>query len=197
VKRDAFAAITADLEREQQRKRRHFTPALMIATAIAIAIIGIVGVRVDLFEQPSWQLAIQGVTWVLCLLVFPAIGVGLLFPPRWARVLLAIAGVVAAMLAAIGWPPQPGDTGSAPCAWVSIGGGAAFLAIGAVSGAFAQRRARSSGFWVAAGLGLTALAAITWICPNPCGAHIGLMHVAPTAGLVVLGAVLGLVLHPR
>src|SRR5688500_9196349 len=148
----------------------------------------IVGVRVDLFEQPSWQLAIQAVSWGLCLLVFPAIGVGLWFPPRWARVLLAIAGVVAAMLAAIGWPPQPGDAGTAPCAWVLIGGGVVFLGIGAVSGAFAQRRARSSGFWVAAGVGLTALAAITWICPNPCGAHVAWMHVAPTAGLVVLGA---------
>jgi hypothetical protein len=196
-KLDAFAAITADLERQQRSKRRHFTPALLFAIAIAVVLLAVVGVRADLLDQPPWQLVIQTASWVVCLIVFPALGIGLWFPPRWARVAIAIAGIGLSVLAALGWPPQDGDPGAGPCAVVLVGAGALFLGIGATSGAFAQRRARSSGFWIAAGIGLTALAAITWMCPNACGRHVALMHVAPTAALVVLGVVLGLVLHRK
>jgi hypothetical protein len=194
---DAFAVISADLQRQQRVKRRHFTPALLVVIAVALVLFGLVGVRVDLFDQPPWQLVIQVASWVTCLVLFPAIGVGLWFPPRWARVAIAVAGIGSSMLAAVGWPPQPGDAGAPPCAMVLVGAGVLFLGIGAGSGAFAQRRARSSGFWVASGIGLTALAAITWMCPNACGVHVMIMHVAPTAGLVVLGALLGLLLHRR
>jgi hypothetical protein len=194
---DAFAAITADLEQLRRSKRRHFTPALFFVIAVAVVLFAVVGLRVDLFDQPSWQLVIQGVSWVVCLVLFPAIGVGLWFPPRWGRVAVATVGIGSSLLAAVGWPPQPGDTGSPPCAMVLLGAGAVFLGIGALAGAFAQRRARMSAFWVASGIALTSLAAVTWICPNACGAHVMVMHLAPTAGLVVLGALLGLLLHRR
>ncbi len=194
---DALAAITADLAQQQRSRRQHFLPALVLVLAIAIVLFAVVGVRVDIFDQPSWRLAIQAASWLVCLVAFPAIGVGLWFPPRWARVAIAFAGSVLAMLAALGWPPQPGDAGGSPCAMVLVGSGLAFLGIGAVSGAFAQRRARSSGFWVAAGIGLTALASVTWMCGNDCAVHVVAMHVLPAMGLVLLGAVLGLLLHRR
>jgi hypothetical protein len=197
---DAFDAICSDLTHTQKARRAHFLPALMLAAITVIGTLVTLSVRPDLLHQPPAQLALQAVLWVLCLVVMPAIGVGLLFVGRKARIVLALVAVATAVAATTGWPlaPHPGGhAGVDGCLSVVLGTGALLLGIGFLSGAFIQRRRVTAVFWVAAGLSLAALNLVTWHCPQS-----GLMHVLPShlGGAVLLLAVavaVGIVAHRR
>lgn len=199
---DAVSAITRDLESLRARRRRHFAPALALAFVIVLGALVGFGPRSDLLEQPTWQLGVQIAAWLVCLVLFPAVGIGLWFPGRGGRALLAVGGVALAVVAALGVPLPAVETttdahGGGPC-WMVLGGcGLVLLAIGALSGAFEQRRARSSAFWVAAGLALAALEAVTWICPSAQTRHVVSMHLGPAILVVLLAAGAGLLLHRR
>jgi len=201
VQVDAAQLICADLDCQQSRRRRHFVPALIIA---GIAIAGpmlLIGVRPDLLSQPAWQLILQCVLWLLCLIVFPAIGLGLLFPNRATRVGLAGGAVGLTLLATLGLPAglaaeDHGHSG-AVCSLLVIFYAVAVLLMGLLSGAFVQRRRVSAVYWIAAGISLTALSAITWQCPDTGIAHVVPSHLAVAAGLMIATSLVGIVVHRR
>lgn len=172
-------AILADLEHGRRSRRRHFLPALLLVAIVAGGVLVSMKTRPDLLELPPAQLVLQASLWVVCLLLMPAIGVGLLFPSRWARVGLAVGAVVLAAAAATGWPfaeiEHGGDGGMDSCLMLVIGTGTVLVLIGSASGAFIQRRGVSGVFWVASGLALAALNVVTWHCPSS-----GLMHILPS-----------------
>jgi hypothetical protein len=175
---NAFQAIMQDLRKEQRVRRAHFLPALLLASILVIGVLVSMKVRPDLLEQPPAQLALQGALWIMCLLVLPAVGVGLLFPGRWLRVGLATGAILLAAAASTGWPftglHHGAEAGLDRCLMLVMGTGVMLVLIGFLSGAFVQRRGVASVFWVAAGLTLVALNVVTWHCP-----HSGLMHVLP------------------
>lgn len=176
---NAFEAITKDLRAGQRIRRAHFLPALLLASVIVIGVLVSMKVRPDLLEQPPAQLALQAALWVMCLLVLPAVGVGLLFPGRVTRVLLAVGAILLAAAASTGWPftglDHGGEAGADGCMMLVMGTGVMLVLIGFSSGAFVQRRGVAGVFWVAAGLTLVALNVVTWHCPAS-----GLMHVLPS-----------------
>lgn len=196
---DACKAIEADLVSQAREKRRHFLPAIALVVMVAGGVFATMGMRPDLLTQPSWQLAIQIAAWVMCLLVFPAIGVGLLFPGRSTRIALAVFGTALAVVAATGWPPLGGapEVGARPCWMLVVGSAVMFFSIGVLSGAFAQRRSVSSVFWVVGGLGLCSLAAITWVCPSASAPHVLGGHLGPAAAFVVVAAAVATWVHRR
>lgn len=200
--KDAYEAILSDLQKTQTSRRKHFLPALSVIAIMVIGFFVVMRTRPDLLEQPIGMLVLQCALWVLCLLVMPAIGVGLLFPGRRTRLMIALAAIVCAVAATTGWPvtphvPHGGEGGFDRCLTVVLGAGVLLLGLGFLSGAFIQRRRMSSVFWVAAGLTLAALNVITWHCPQS-----GLMHVLPShvGGAVMLlgvAVVAGIAIHRR
>lgn len=198
---DAAKLIVGDLETQQRRRRRHFLPALGI---IVLALGGgmlVVGLRPDLLEQPWWQLALQCVLWLLCLVVFPAIGLGLLFPSRAIRVVLAASAVGLTMLATLGLPtPQmfePDTHGGLGCGLMVTIYAMVVLLMGLLSGAFVQRRKAAAVYWIAAGIALTGLTAITWQCPLTGASHVLPSHLGVAAGLMIATSVIGALVHRR
>ncbi len=184
---NALEAISAELGREQEERRAHFRPALVLSLVVVVAPLVVMGVRPDLLDLPPAQLAVHVLLWVLCLVVFPALGVGVLFVGRKARYALALAAVALTVVASTGWPfgagaHQHGEA-SLGCFSVTLVTGIAMLGIGVISGAFVQRRRASAVFWLAAGLSLVALNVVTWHCPAS-----GMLHVMPShlGGAVVL-----------
>lgn len=179
-----------DLRRERRVRRAHFLPALLLAAVVVIGVLVSVEVRPDLLQQPAGQLVLQAALWVMCLLVLPAVGVGLLFPGRWTRVLLATSAILLAASASTGWPlaglEHGGESGEDACMMLVLGTGVMLVLIGFLSGAFVERRGMASVFWVAAGLALVALNVVTWHCPAS-----GMWHVLPghLGGAVLLMAV--------
>lgn len=176
---NAFQAIMQDLRKQQRVRRAHFLPALLLVAILVIGVLVSLEVRPDLLEQPPAQLALQGALWIVCLLVLPAVGVGLLFPGRWMRVSLATGAILLAAAASTGWPLTDLHHGEAVgidgCMMIVMGTGIMLVLIGFLSGAFVQRRGVASVFWVAAGLALVALNVVTWHCPAS-----GLLHVLPS-----------------
>ncbi len=197
---NALKAILQDLETGQRVRRTHFLPAALLAAVVVIGILVSMNVRPDLLEQPAGQLAVQIGMWILCLLVMPAIGVGLLFPGRWARVGLATGAILLAAAASTGWPftqIHHSEAGIDRCLMLVMTTGTVLVLIGFLSGAFVQRRGLSGVFWIAAGLSLVALNVVTWHCPNS-----GLMHVLPghmggAVMLMVAAVVVGLLSRRR
>jgi hypothetical protein len=198
---DAAELILADLGVQQERRRRHFLPALLIAIIAIAGPMLIVGVRPDLLAQPAWQLALQCVLWLLCLIVFPAIGLGLMFPSRTTRVVLAGGAVGLTLLATLGVPAGLGADdhahSGAGCSMLIIFYALAVLLMGLLSGAFVQRRRVSAVYWIAAGISLTALSAITWQCPATGVAHVLPSHLAVAAGLMIATSIVGILVHRR
>ncbi|MEX1365459.1 MAG: hypothetical protein AB1Z98_20195 [Nannocystaceae bacterium] len=176
---NARQAIMADLEQGQRERRNNFLPALMLVAIVAVGVLVSMKTRPDLLELPPAQLALQATLWIVCLLVMPAVGVGLLFPGRWARVALAGGAIVLAGAAATGWPfaelEHGGQGGMDSCLMLVVGTGVMLVLIGFLSGAFIQRRSVSGVFWVASGLALAALNVVTWHCPSS-----GIMHILPS-----------------
>jgi len=196
---NAANLITTDLERTRRKKRANFVPALILVLLTAVGTLLIAGVRSDLLTQPLAALGVQALLWALCLWIFPAIGVGLLFPKRWARAGLILAAIVGAFVSATGWPlgdgrlahARPGDA----CLGLILGAGALLIGISWVSGAFVQRRNVCATFWISAGLVLMAFNLVTCHCP-----HTGLLHVVPShiggaLTLLAVGVTVGLVLR--
>lgn len=176
---NARKAILADLKQGQRVRRNHFLPALLLVTVVSAGVLISMKTRPDLLELPPAQLALQASLWIVCLLVMPAIGVGLLFPGRGVRVVLAAGAVLLAAASATGWPfaevEHGGHGGVDSCLMLVVGTGVMLVLIGTLSGAFIQRRGVSGVFWVASGLALAALNVVTWHCPSS-----GLMHILPS-----------------
>lgn len=190
-----------DLRKEQRVRRAHFLPAFLLASVLVIGVLVSMNVRPDLLEQPPAQLVLQGALWIVCLLVLPAVGVGLLFPGRWTRVGLATGAILLAAAASTGWPftglQHGGEAAVDSCMMLVMGTGVMLVLIGFLSGAFVQRRGVAGVFWVAAGLTLVALNVVTWHCPAS-----GMMHVLPShlggAGLLMgVAVVVGVLSRQR
>jgi hypothetical protein len=173
----------------------------MLTAIVVVGVLVSTNVRPDLLHQPPMQLALQVMLWGLCLLVMPAIGVGLLFPGPTARTVLAVVAVITAIAAATGWPMSPHAEGGAGgidrCTTILVGAGALLLAVGFLSGAFVQRRRVTSVFWIAAGLTLAALNLVTWHCPRSGLAHVLPSHLGGAVLLLVVAGVVGVALHRR
>lgn len=198
MKRDAFDAIGADLSADTREKRRHFLPAVVGAVSLIFALLAMAGIREDFIEMPLWRQIALGASLVVCGLLFPAVGVGLWFPSRNTRIALAIAGLAFPLAAVVGWPPGTGPAEHATsCGIALVGLGTGLVGVGALSGAFAQRRSASSATWVAAGLTLAALATTSWICPIDDGRHLAWGHLIPGLGFAALALALGRRLHRR
>lgn len=198
MKRDVLEAIGADLSANTREKRRHFLPAIVGVLSLIFAVLAMAGIREDFIEMPMWRQLALAASWIICGLLFPAVGVGLWFPGRRTRIALAIAGIAVPLAAVVGWPmgTDPAvDPTSCGMALVALGTG--LVGVGALSGAFAQRRAAVSTTWVAAGLTLAALATTSWICPVDHGGHLAWGHLIP--GLIFAGLALavGRRLHRR
>jgi hypothetical protein len=203
----ALELISSDLEDARRVRRRHFMPALAIAVVMVAATIGVMGMRPDLFSLPLCQLALLVGLWVLCLVVFPAIGVGLLFVSRGARLGLALLAVLGTFSAVTGWPfvdhvhtagtTMDGMHGMHACFGVALSAGILVLAVGLLSGAFSQRRRAGAVYWVASGMALMALNVATWHCPGSTMAHIVPNHVGAAAALMLLAVVAGLITRHR
>lgn len=197
---DAKALIEKDLDNLRSERRRHFVPALLLMVLCLGGFIMIRGTRPDLLEQPPWQLLVQITLWGMCLVVFPAIGLGLLFPNRGTRIALAVGGVVLTIAATMGWPFQV-----VPNHGFQLGGclkmllifGAGLLGLGLFSGAFVQRRRSSAVYWVAAGVTLAALNTITWHCPETGAEHVMPNHLGGAIGMMLLASVVGFIVHRR
>lgn len=157
---DALRAITSDLETLHIERRRHFVPTLLLVVGVLVAVLATLGLRPDLLEQPWWRLGAQIGAWALCLIMFPAVGVGLWFPSRAGRIALAVSGTALAVLANVAIAGA-GDGSLGPCPKLLGGAGVVLLGIGAVSGAFSERRMPSATYWIASGIGLSCLEMVT------------------------------------
>ncbi len=197
MKRNAFDAIGADLSAAAAEKRRHFVPALLGGACLVAVLLMMAGIREDFAQMPTWRQIALGASWVVCGLLFPAVGIGLWFPGRGSRIALVGAGLAAPLFAVVGWPLSDAPHPAAPCGIALVMLGAGLVGIGALSGAFAQRRAASSTAWVAGGLTLAALTTTSWICPVDEVMHVATGHLLP--GLVFAGIAVGLArwLHAR
>jgi hypothetical protein len=197
---DAAELILADLGVQQARRRRHFVPALVIALLAIGVPMAVIGLRPDLLAQPAWQLVLQCVLWLVCLILFPAIGLGLMFPSRGTRVMLAGGAVGLTLLATLGVPAGLGDDeghSGVACSLLIVFYALAVLVMGLLSGAFVQRRSSSAVYWIAAGISLIALSAITWQCPVTGVAHVVPSHLAVAAGLMIATSLVGIAVHRR
>ena len=200
---DAATLIIADLESQQRTRRRHFLPALIICVLAIAGAFVLMGLRPDLLEQPWWQLLLQCVLWLLCLIVFPAIGLGLIFPSRGGRIALAAGAVGLTLLATLGLPQgqlfSPDDHfhfGGGCGMMITIYAGVVLL-MGLLSGAFVQRRKSSAVYWISAGISLTALTAITWQCPMSGAAHVVPSHFGVVAAVMLGTSIIGALAHRR
>lgn len=203
---DAEALIRGDLRGLRRGRARHFWPAFGLGLLFIGGFLTLAGLRPDLWLQPGWQIAAQLAVWLLCLVALPAVGVGLWFPGRAMKLALAVAAVSAALVAAFGPAlldmfPGAGPLGQGPrfdrCVASTFGSGVPLIALAVLSGAFAQRRRPGGGLWVAGGLALMALVAVTWHCPSNDLGHNLFSHFGPAGLLLVLGAVAGVMAHRR
>lgn len=196
-KLDAKSAIVGDLSALQSERRRHFAPAWLIAILLVGTLVTI-GARPDLLDQPPWQLGLQALLWVFCLLLFPAIGLGLWFPGATTRLALVLAGITATVMATTGYPfvdhgAHEAWGGLDQCVGMVVGSGVILVALGFLSGAFVQRRRVTAVYWVAAGLALAALNVVTWVCPVSGLNHVLPSHVGGAMILLAMAVVVGVV----
>jgi len=203
---DAGALIVGDLRALRRGRARHFAPALALTLLFVGGFLVLTGLRPDLWLQPGWQIAAQLAVWLLCLVALPAVGVGLWFPGRATRAALGVTAVVAALIGALGPGLMDMFAGAGPmgqgpqfdrCVASTIGAGLPLLALGVLSGAFAQRRRAGGGLWVSGGLALMALDAITWHCPSDDLGHNLFSHLGAASLLLLVAAGAGLLAHRR
>lgn len=193
---DVSELILADLDRRQKAKRRHFVPALILMALSAASMLLVAGVRPDLLEQPTWVLAIHAALWATCLVALPAVGVGLWFPSRWQRVGLVLLAVGLTGFTTLGLATDsPMSFSIDHCGAIVIAYGAMLVALGVVSGAFAQRRRAAASYWIAGGVSLTALQTLTFQCPQTGMAHIMWNHVGGAVVLLALAGAVGVWAH--
>ena len=139
----------------------------------------------------------------MCLVAFPAIGLGLWFPRREVRIALAVGGVALVSSAVIQidphghMPPQTvGQAFADPCFVVGVIMGGMLLALGLFSGAFTEQRRTTSVFWLMGGIALAALNSITWHCAATDTTHV-MSHVGGAAAVLVMVGVVGYIAHRR
>lgn len=196
---DAKALIAADLAALRRERLRHFRPAWLLAALIPTVGLVASGVRDDLWAQPPWILGLQALVWLLALVALPAIGLGLWFPGRLARALLAGLAALGAVVVAAG--PALVDMSFVPCsddhliyqvgcASLTLAAGALVLAVCGLSGAFVERRQAAGAVWLAAAIALIGVDTTTWHCMITSLGHTLPSHLGP--GLFML-AVAGLV----
>ncbi len=208
---DVERLIVGDLQAARRGRARHFVPALVLTLLVIGGFLLLEGLRPDLWRQQPAQLIAQLAAWALCLVALPAVGLGLWFPARPVRALLIAGAVAAALVAGIGpglWDlfSGTGAFGQAAleqgprldyCVTATFGSGLALLAIGALSGAFAQRRRPGSALWVSGGVALMALDAVAWHCPSDDVGHNLFSHLGAATLLLALAGVTGLIVHAR
>ena len=192
------ALIQADLESLQRERRLHFAPALAAWLVITGIIFGFTGIRGGLLDQPWWQIVAQVLVWLLCLVVLPSVGLGLIFPTRIKKVALIGAAVSLTVLASFDWGLEGGGAWSVgPCALLQTVVGAALLGIGGWSGAFIQRARPAAGFWIASGIALAALNTSTWHCADTSLGHVMSNHISGGIAMLLCAAIVGNLLHRR
>lgn len=189
--------IRQDLVHQQQRKKRHFLPAWGLA--ILAIILGFVipgGLRVDFIHQPLWQLLLQASLWMICLWLFPCIGLGLLFPKPAVRVAIVVFTLLAIPAAIFAWPLGPMSvptnfysvwTEHWPCLFYVFGWGLLLFGLAFLSGAWIQQRRSFTMLWIPAAITLATLNAVTWHCPSQDSLHILQSHLLPGLLLLCLG----------
>ncbi|PCC67487.1 hypothetical protein SAMN02745121_02123 [Nannocystis exedens] len=203
---DAKALIADDLGERRRERLQHFRPAWLLAVAIPIVGLVATGARDDFWAQPTWILVLQALVWGLALFVLPALGLGLWFPGRAARIALGLVAAAVAFLVAAGpalldrsYPTGLEDHPiyQIGCGALTLGAGALVLAVCALSGAFAQRRRSAGALWLAAAIALVGIDTTTWHCVIT-----GLEHTLPShlgAGVLMLlvAGLVGAALHRR
>ncbi len=203
---DAEALITGDLADLQRERRRHFLLALAITLGGLVLSMILLGFRKDMFSQPIWQIVLQFAVWVQCFLVLPAIGLGLVFPGRAARVAVVGLAVITTLLAGVGLPTDAPDLTAMISHAVSDGfgcvayvfaAGLALLGLGYFSGAFVQRRRREAVLWVTAGIAMATVDAVTWHCPATDPTHTISTHLGAAAVILVITSALAVLIHAR
>jgi len=199
---DAGKLIEDDLSALARRRRRHFVPALVMAVLAISGLLLAFGLRHDLLEQPPLQLALQIGMFALCLLVLPAVGLGLFFPSKGVKAGLVVLTMAVAAAASLRWQSAAHHAdamhfGVDHCFKLEIILGLVLVGVGALSGAFVQRRRPSAVYWVATGLGLAAMNTGTWFCSVNRLEHIMPSHFAAAAALVVIAGATGWWLHRR
>ncbi len=191
---DVQALISQDLDDLVHERRRHFLPALVLVAAFIATMLTAVGLRPDLLAQPMYQLASQVLLWCLCLLVLPAIGLGLWFPSRLTKISLVLLVPVLVFIGAVGLPTDSVTIGAlfthvfndgAICTANMLATGTILLLIGYFSGAFVQRRRRYAAVWVSAGISIAAITTVTWHCSATACLHTLSSHLG--GGLLLLG----------
>lgn len=203
---DAARLIQADLADLRRTRRAHFLPALVVALIVLGGFLLLTGLRPDLLAQPAWQLGLQLAVWLLCLVALPAVGLGLWFPARPVRALLAVSAVAAAIGAALGPALMDMVQGTGPerqalrldyCMTATFLEGALLFGLGVLSGAFLQRRGRGSALWLSGGIALMALDAVVWHCPSQDLWHNLQSHLGAALVLLVIAALAGILVHRR
>ncbi len=201
---DVRALILDDLEDTRRRRSRYFLPALVLAVIALAGPLLAVGMRPDLWQQPPLVLGLQLVQWLVCLVAFPAIGLGLWFPRPAVRIALAVGGMALVSSAVVQIDPEgfmpPQSMGQAladPCFVVVVGMGIVLLVLGLFSGAFEQQRRTSSVFWLMGGIALAALNSITWHCAATDTTHVLVAHVGGAASVLLMVGIVGLIAHWR
>lgn len=203
---DAKRLIAGDLQRQRRERALHFRAALVLAVLIPAGLIAATGLRHDLLALPTWLLVLQALVWALGFLALPAIGLGLWFPGRGARVGLAGLAAVAAVLVAagpevVGDPELAGPLGRGLrfdyCTRLTLGAGALVLAVCALSGAFAIRRRPEASLWISAAVVLIGVNTTAWHCYLNGLDHTLPSHLGSGVLLLLLAGALGVVLHRR
>ena len=114
---------------------------------------------------------------------------------------LAASAVGLAMLATLGIPSATmfagDDHGGLGCGMLVGVYAAVVLFMGLLSGAFLQRRRAAAVYWIAAGIALTGLTAITWHCPITGASHVLPSHLGVAALLMVATSIVGVLAHRR
>lgn len=201
---DARALITEDLAVENAKKRRHYMPALYLTVIAVAGFLLVMGFRPDMFRRPM-ELAIAAPLWLLALVGFPAIGLGLWFPNKATRIGLIVGAVALTFLQVVtGHNHQYPD---APMAfefswgWTCMGGvmamGMMLTVLAMLSGAFQQRRASGSIYWIVAGVGLVAFNTVACHCSEDGISHILSSHVLGTLALGGVGIVAALLARKK
>ncbi len=199
---DVAQLIADDLDATQRRRRRHFVPALVMSVLAIGGLLVAFGLRHDLLEQPPLQLGLQIAMFALCLLVLPAVGLGLLFPSKGTKVGLVVLTVAVAAAASLSWRVDAHHTDAIHfhvdhCFKLQLLLGLVLVGVAALSGAFMQRRRPSAVYWVATGLALAAMNTATWFCPMDSVEHVMPSHFAAATALVILAGFIGWWLHRR
>lgn len=203
---DAKALIAGDLAERRRERLQHFRPAWLLTAAIPIVGLVLTGARDDFWAQPAWILGLEALVLGLALFALPALGLGLWFPGRAARLVLGLLAAAVAFVVAAGpalfdmsYPTGMEDHPiyQVGCASLTLGAGALVLAVCALSGAFVQRRRSAGALWLAAAIALLGVLTTTWHCVIT-----GLDHTLPShlgAGVLMLlvAGLVGAGLHRR